>query len=47
MALLRAEGNILNKMIELGAEEMGKKVIDLVGNNRIGKFLMNLFQKNK
>jgi hypothetical protein len=45
VSLVKAEGNILNKMIELGVGEIGKKASSLVGDNRVGRFLGNLFKK--
>jgi hypothetical protein len=44
VSLVKAEGTILNKMIELGVGEIGKKATNLVGNNRVGRFLGNLFK---
>jgi hypothetical protein len=38
-ALVKSEGNILNKMIELGVGEIGKKAVGLVGKNKFGIFL--------
>ncbi len=45
VSLIKAEGNILNKMIELGVGEIGKKATNLIGDNRVGRFLGNLFKK--
>jgi hypothetical protein len=44
VSLMKAEGNILNKMIEFGVGEIGKKAVGLVGVNKIGRFLGKVFQ---
>jgi hypothetical protein len=44
IGFVKAEGNILNKMIELGVGEIGKKATSLVGDNRVGRFLGRLFK---
>jgi hypothetical protein len=43
VSLAKAEGNILNKMIELSMGEIGKKAVGLVGNNGVGRLLGKLF----
>jgi hypothetical protein len=50
VSLVRAEGNIVNKMIELGVGEVGKKATSLIGNNGAGRFLgklINFIAKTK
>jgi hypothetical protein len=42
VSLVKAEGNILNKMIELGVGEIGKKAVSLVGNNKVGRILKSV-----
>jgi hypothetical protein len=44
IGFVKEEGNILNKMIELGVREIGKKATSLVGDNRVGRFLGRLFK---
>jgi hypothetical protein len=44
VSLVKAEGDILNKMIELGVGAVGKKVSSMVGNNRVGRLLGKVFQ---
>ncbi len=43
VSFVKAEGNILNKMIELGVGEIGKKASSVIGDNRVGRFLERLF----
>ena len=39
VSFVKAEGNILNKMIEFSIRQIGKKGLSLIGNNKIGNIL--------